>query len=692
MMTASRSYFILALALCLSSGVALAADDRMAGSKPKIEEPAPEVKKEIPVKKEAKAVKKEPEVLGPAKPEKKESEKKPDEKTPAPEETKVEEKQETKAETKVEAKEEVKAEPAKEPAKEDPKEEAKAEEPKPEATATPVKAPVINTPRPRTGQTMDRATMESLGPLTNPLKGGLGNDMWAGSARSVVQEFVPQLPTGNTFYPAQLLARRVLISNGDVTMMRNDKSPAEGQDLFTQRLEKLLEIGAYDDAVKLYTLIEGEPGHDRLARAGVMALMHGGVPAQACLEARAAHKDTAPQSENDIFWSQINAICMFVQAQSVRAVKDAGFTKDDLATFDKAAATDIPGSKLLTMLVNRPDYRYSIGSPDDITELSNLERAVFKGMGRLDYSRLKIKKMYAIPATTLMTMAGDPNMPANLRLAVNIEAASRGLIDTDGLAALYMTLSENAPATTLTGRYAAITKATATKAEKAAIIAALLETRGEGRNSELPSHLLPFSQMIAESTPDGLSPAALQMGLNAILQAGIVPSERWVTAWLTSESGDSKKTRNEVLLYLANLVPENLPTNSVGFADDQVKPVFTPPESLESLRIWAVFDGLGRTEALKNLVDPAFYEKHVDLTLTTDYVMPSDSLLEKLRDAAQNGRLGETALLASVALNSGYPDKIHPGVVKEVLKSLETVGLKEEARHMALGVVMGLKQ
>jgi hypothetical protein len=277
MMTASRSCFFLALALCLSSGVALAADERMAGSKPKIEAPLEEVEtKAAPVKKETKVVKKAPEVLGPAKPGKKEPE--------------------TKAEAKVEPKEDIKTADAKSDA-------VKEDEPKLETPATPVKAPVINTPRPRTGQTMDRAAMESLGPLTNPLKGGLGNDMWAGSARSVVQEFVPQLPTGDTFYPAQLLARRVLLSNGDVTMMRNDKSGADEQDLFTQRLEKLLEIGAYDDAVKLYTLIEGEPGHDRLARAGVMALLHGGFPAQACLEARAAHKDTTTQSENDIFWS-----------------------------------------------------------------------------------------------------------------------------------------------------------------------------------------------------------------------------------------------------------------------------------------------------------------------------------------------------------------------------------------------------
>lgn len=557
-----------------------------------------------------------------------------------------------------------------------------------EKNPDPNKVPVVNTPQPRTGMTMDREDMESLGPLTNPLKGGLGIDMWAGTARSVVQEFLPQLPAGNTIWPAQLLARRVLLSNGDVGMMRNDKSPEPGQDLFTLRLEKLIEMGAYSDAVDLYTLIEGEPGHDRLARAGIMALMHGGFPAQACLEARAAHKDQSAQPDPDGFWPQIEAICTFIQIQSVKAIAGQSYTKIGRNGLGNAQVTGIPGSKILTTLASRPDYRHAVSSPADIAELSNLERAVLKGLGRFDYTRLKIKKIHEISAPVLMTMASDPNMPSGLRLALNIEAAGRGLIDADDLGALYLAAEKNNPEPgSLAARYASATAAASTP-EKNAIIAGLLEAKGR----RLPTPLLPFAPMVSDVNPDGLSPHALETGLLLMLQAGIVPPERWLSAWLRAESGDSRKTRDQVLLYLANLVPENLPTNSVPFSDEQVKTAFTPENSPEALRIWAVFAGLGRAEALHNVADKGFYEKHVDLTSANDYVMPSSSLLEKLRDAAQNGRLGEVALLASVALNNDNPETTHPGIIQEVLKSLETVGLKEEARHMALGVVLSLKQ
>lgn len=557
-----------------------------------------------------------------------------------------------------------------------------------EQNQDPNKTPVVNTPQPRTGMTMDRKAMESLGPLTNPLKGGLGIDMWAGTARSVVQEFLPQLPAGNTIRPAQLLARRVLLSNGDIGMMRNDKSPEAGQDLFTLRLEKLIEMGAYSDAVDLYTLIEGEPGHDRLAHAGIMALMHGGFPAQACLEVRAAHKDQSAQPDPDGFWPQIEAVCTFIQIQSVKAIADQSYTKISLNGLGTSPVTGVPGSKILTTLASRSDYRHAVSSPADVAELSNLERAVLKGLGRLDYTRLKIKKIYEIPGPVLMSMASDPNMPGHLRIALNVEAAGRGLIDADDLGALYIAVAKDSrDAGGLAARYAALMEAETTP-EKNAIVAGVLE--GKGRR--LPTPLLPFAPMVSDVNPDGLSPQALETGLLLMLTSGIVPSERWLSAWLRSESGDSQKSRDQVLLYLANLLPENLPTNSTPFPDEQVKMLFTPQNSPEALRIWAVFAGLGRQDVLHNVASKNFYEKHVDLTSANDYVMPSSSLLEKLHDAAQNGRLGEVALLASVALNNDNPETTHPGTIQEVLKSLETVGLKEEARHMALGVVMSLKQ
>ncbi|HEY8190603.1 MAG TPA: hypothetical protein VIF12_07950, partial [Micavibrio sp.] len=416
---------------------------------------------------------------------------------------------------------EKKVAPVRQPRKEQDKKPVAVEPPAPKI-ADAKTPPIINTPQPQVGTTMDRKAMESLGPLINPLKGGLGDDMWDGTGRSVVQEFIPALPTGKTLRSVQLLARRVLLSNGDVSMMRND-TPA-GQDLFTLRLEQLLAMGAYSDAVDLYTLLQGEPSHDRLAQAGIMALMNAGFPAQACLEVRATHHDTPQAESKDPFWPQIELSCNFIQAQSVKTISDPGSQPINLQGFDQSAVPDIPGSKVLTALVGRPDYRQVITSPADLEDLSMLERGVIRGMKRFDYSRLKLKRIRDIPAPILMLMAGDPNMPDNPRATLNIEAARRGLIDSDQLGRFYEELAGKTAATEdgkeqsprLWDRYAAAVKAVQPE-EKSAIVSGLLESRIQG----LPTTLLPFAAMAAAINPATLSPNAIRNGMILILYGNI---------------------------------------------------------------------------------------------------------------------------------------------------------------------------
>lgn len=566
----------------------------------------------------------------------------------------------------------------------------------PAATSATAAAPV-KTPRPSTGKTMDRKAMESLGPLTNPLKGSLGNDMWGGSRRAVLAKYIPLLSTGDASRAAQLLSRRVLLSNGDIKMLDNDPGPSGGEDLFTLRLEKLLEMGAYDDAVELYTLIEGEPSHGRLGRAGIMALMYGGYPAQACLEARAVHYDFASvnnDSDNN-FWRQLESICTFIQIQSAMTVQRAGIHSVSTRSFDRSAVTGIPGSRVLTILASRPDYRHTINSVKDIEELSDIERAVIKGLGRFDYSRLKLKKPQEIPTPTLMIMATDPNLMAYQRATLNVEAARRGIIDTARLARVYSDIAGKEdklgvdPASLhLWDHYALYAKST-DAAERKRMVSSLLESTSR---QGLPIALLPFADTVSGISPATLSPHAVRNGLLLMLYGNIVPPERWVTAWLKNESTDSVKSQDSVILYLANVLIENLPTNSIAFPDDALKPWFREPELVKSLEIWSVFSGLGRESVLHNVASRDIYEKLVDLTLVNDYVMPTDGLLEQIREASNNDRLGEVALLAAVALNEYSPGKTHPGVFQKVLQSLVAVGLKEEAQQVALGVVLSLEQ
>lgn len=568
------------------------------------------------------------------------------------------------------------------PVNESPPQEATILGPTPASNGT----PLVETPQPRTGLTMQRDAMESLGPLSNPLDGGLGHDMWSGTKRSTLMEYLPQLPEGNTWRAAQLLARRVLLSNGNADMLRNDISPVPGGDLFTIRLEKLLRMGAYQDAYNLYTMMQGEPPHERVSHAGIMAMLNTGHAAQSCLEARVTKRDekVAP----DLFWEQMDAICLYIQAQSARKVSDPALRASSRRGMDSSAVTGVPGSKLLTTLVSRSDYRHTVSSPDDITELNEMERAVLRGLGRFDYSRLKLKKLYEIPAPVLMLMATDENLPLHYRMTLNIEAAARGLLSPDDLGDLYIETSEQGEAAPGVARQFAAAVKAETPEQKNSIVGSALDIKGRG----MPVPLLPYAPMIPDVNPASLSPRAIETGLLVMLYAGIVPPERWVNAWLKAESGDSKKSPEQVYLYLANILPENLPTNSITFPDAQIKPYLNPSDSAKALDIYALFSGLGRQDALHNAADFTIYEKELDLTLANDYVMPSGGLVEKLHEAAENTRLGEVALLASVALNEYQPGKTHPGLLREVLQSLETVGLKEEAQTLALGVLLSLEQ
>ena len=572
----------------------------------------------------------------------------------------------------------------------------KADESKKKATASPAKVP-----KPKTGITMDQTRMESLGQLTSPLNGGLGSDMWADTPRSIVMDLLPQMPSGSTLMPVQLLARRVLLTNGDAGLMRDNSRSSSDPDIFTLRIEKLLDIGAYRDAADLYTLIEGEPSNDRLSRAGILSLLHNGMPAQACLEARVAKRDTpaadTPETAADPqnFWPQIDAVCMFVQAQSLKTAGNAASKYAGTKNVEKSAVTGVPGSRILTLLVSRPGYRYNVGSPEDILELPSFERAVLHGLGRFDYSRFKLRRLETIPARVLMIMATDENLPALRQIELNAEAARRGIITPGQLGKLYLSIAKKsqgaAPelAAGLPGRYAAFS-GTEKTSEKAQIAKALLA--GSDGSETGAAAMLPFASALSSIDPADLDKNMLDKVLTLMLRAGIVPPETWVKTWLGAESGDSSKSRNQTILYLANLLPENLPTESVPFSDEHLKPLFAPPESPQSIEIYAFFSGLGRVDALHNVLSDDVYEKHLDLTVPNDYVMPSSSLSEKLRESTSSGRIGETALLATVALKDYAPGKTHPGILRDVLKSLETVGLKEEALHIALEAVLSSKQ
>jgi hypothetical protein len=71
--------------------------------------------------------------------------------------------------------------------------------------------------------------------------------------------------------------------------------------------------------------------------------------------------------------------------------------------------------------------------------------------------------------------------------------------------------------------------------------------------------------------------------------------------------------------------------------------------------------------------------------------MPSVDLMDSLKEAITNRRLGEVVLLSSIALNGATPEKIYAGLLEVVIDGFETVGLTKEAQELYKEIVIGFE-
>lgn len=101
---------------------------------------------------------------------------------------------------------------------------------------------------------------------------------------------------------------------------------------------------------------------------------------------------------------------------------------------------------------------------------------------------------------------------------------------------------------------------------------------------------------------------------------------------------------------------------------------------------------LGTLTALGESVTSADWMSLMDRPTSRSVNMPAPQIWNGLALAAKGGRLGETVLLALIALNEGGPSGSSPIVLSRVISSLMTVGLEQDARRFAVeaSLIQGL--
>jgi hypothetical protein len=154
-------------------------------------------------------------------------------------------------------------------------------------------------------------TVSSLGEIEGPPTGtldtppgGLGMDLWFGSARATVEELMAQLPLATTIAPIRSLARRIVLTKAAAPDGDADRA------FMTVRIQSLLDAGLLTDAANLASLAEirNDAG---FARVQAEAMLFAGQDARLCDDTTSTRLDSS-----EPFWVELRAYCYAVSGDA----------------------------------------------------------------------------------------------------------------------------------------------------------------------------------------------------------------------------------------------------------------------------------------------------------------------------------------------------------------------------------------
>jgi len=102
--------------------------------------------------------------------------------------------------------------------------------------------------------------VNTIGTMTKD-EGGLSYDMWAGSKRNIIQDYLKNIPINKQSDLAIELFKKILLSNADVP-----ESEKDNEDFLLIRINKLIELGDFDNAKSLIDLIVNKDNEEILMK------------------------------------------------------------------------------------------------------------------------------------------------------------------------------------------------------------------------------------------------------------------------------------------------------------------------------------------------------------------------------------------------------------------------------------------
>ncbi|MCI5060472.1 MAG: hypothetical protein MRY79_05295 [Alphaproteobacteria bacterium] len=247
---------------------------------------------------------------------------------------------------------------------------------------------------------------EGFGLISSDLNGALPKALWRDQPHSEIVYLLQNMPADAPMRSIQMVKRNMLLSRYDTNLIDNDIPLTSDHNLLTLRLQKLFEMGLWEDAFTLYTKTTHDPGdNEPLARIGVLLiLLEKGLPT-ACLE----EKVLSPRFQGIKFWTEMDAICDEV-----------------LGTHGADYKPEFEDSSVLQAIYHNPDFFIPATDINVLNKLAPLELIMLSQKRRINYDEISPEQRPTPFLTKLFLEAA--NFPESKRPELDIVATSQGLI------------------------------------------------------------------------------------------------------------------------------------------------------------------------------------------------------------------------------------------------------------------------
>lgn len=516
---------------------------------------------------------------------------------------------------------------------------------------------------------------EAIG-LIEEAEGGFPYDMWRGSDRALIERMLPKLPAGTTSRTMIDLARRLLLTTAAAPAGRKESS------LLALRIERLAAMG---DSVSMNHLMRSAPPDlydNALAKTRLDSLLLIADYVGACSLARdLVRRDDTP------YWEKVLIFCQALNERHDAAALGLSLLRE------RGVEEDQGFDILLRALAG-----------DDTAKLESLAKPTALHLSMLRAARLSVPEDAvdgAAPAIA-RAIALTAGVPLDFRLRAAERAEALGSLSTETLAELYASVPFTSEELAYPWRRVKTDKGPMARAllQQAIVIQVVPAARAEVLRAAW--------QLGGDSGGwDGYATAA-RVTLDELLGLRPLPELVWiagdamrallaagrpdmVAGWLelaTAQAGANAKAAAAV----AELSPiigladgdDAAPWDDARFAAWRQSQI-NAPEDMRRMRTAMLF---GLMSALDRKIPPQALLLELDGPETLWVKTPPPALMRQLDLAADEGRIGETVLLALVALDETRGGAPSPMTLSAAVSALNRIGLVDEARAIAIEAVL----